>query len=515
MKSTRWKASLLCLSMMLVLALLLPGCTGKTTDAQDPGALVPVHLKSSLDLGAVEVVLFMYSTVDEKRSEEMMKLVTQQINKQRNISMQLQITYINTPDMPDDYVRERTAAGKPPQIAETPYWGRSKGLPSPLRLNEAIDLYGPNLMRQIPAKEWENWKVGDSIAAIPVMVEKISPCVYAKRSMLEAYGWQVPKNEQEFESLLQAAKAAGLCAIGAQPGKWPTQWFGIGKEDRAWLDKDGKVHPIEESAEYNAYLDTLRRWYDAGYYSTGDDDNRQVLLGVGNMDSVYGDKDAVPLPVISMAGIQPAAATVDRSFTAFECYSKPEALVTLLDWTYEDQENHTLISKGVKDTDWFAVGDNGYVWEKSADSSPYLGTKWGFQFDLAMDGFGGRPIYGCINTEGARQARIYAQAAEKPSRFLSIAQVDMLYALPDTTLYKVTDPPSQLALPVIPTQTPSTPAYQYTHGEISREDYDKLLAERLANRMTDPDPYLDLLQRILDKSYDPLSDMCQPVKADH
>ena len=265
------------------------------------------------------------------------------------------------------------------------------------------------------------------------------------------------------------------------------------------------MHPLTDSPEYDAYLNTMRRWHDAGYFmDPPKEGDTNYLFSSGYWATLAEDDNLVPLPLISMAGLQAVAAPAYGSRFVFESFSKPEAVVTLLDWVYEQPGNHELISKGEKEKDYRIIGDSGGYQLLGRDQ--YEHSQWGLQVYLSMDGFNGHPIADCHNPEGIRQSIAYQEAATRPSRFLSIPSPIRRYALPGTALRMAVDPAARPAEENMPA---TSLADDYVQGNITWEQYDQLMKAQ-------PDRWaqacVDILQRMLDKTYDPPEDMYKPAE---
>ncbi len=456
---------------------------------------VELRQPEELDMGDVTILYGGYwsNGVDEKRSEEILELVCRSILRQRNIAMKL--GFVRSEYALIEEAQQRIAAGNPPQIYVRAFNDRPEKLfPPMLRLNDAIDTFGPNLSK-IPEWGWARCKIGNDIVAVPSVGLALERTMAADKQAMDGHGWAVPATAHQFEELLRSAKEAGLRPI--DNGDVPSEWFGYDRSAWAWRDGDGTLRSIYESPQYLDYIDALRRWTAAGYLEQQPEaDDGKWLFRCVFLHDIAAKDNLEPLPVLSL-GSQPAFARNPWSeLYTFESYDKPETLVTLLDWAYENEDNHALIARGELDKDWEPVGDMGY---RLLNDNPYF-KKWELQEFLAMDGFLGNPVHGCTNDTGLRQAIDLQQQGAGSNAFLSPPAATERYALPNTALLA--------SWQLQPSDEFLNAESEYIAGLIDRDAFDKLRKEAIENCK----PRLELLKQMLDGSYDPLmQDMYKPT----
>ncbi len=485
----------------LAMAAALCACTPSPAAQGVPPPAEPLRVEvrqpKELDMGDVTILYGGYwsNGVDEKRSEEILELVCRSILRQRNIAMKL--GFVRSEHALVEEAQQRIAAGNPPQIYVRTFNDRPEKLfPPMLRLNDAIDTFGPNLSK-IPEWGWARCKIGDDIVAIPSVGLALERTTAANKHAMDAHGWAVPTTAEQFEELLRSAKDAGLRPI--DNGAIPPEWFGYDQSAWAWQDGDGSLRSIYESPQYTDYIDTLHRWTAAGFLGQQPevDDGKWLFRSVFLRD-IATDADLEPLPVLSL-GSQPAFARSPWSeLYTFESYDKPEALVTLLDWAYENEDNHSLVARGETGKDWEPLGNKGY---RLLNDDPYF-IKWELQEFLAMDGFLDNPVRCCTNDSGLRRAIELQEQGEGGNAFLSPPTVTERYALPNTALLA--------AWQFRPSDEFLNAEGEYIAGLIDHDAFDKQREKAIEACK----PRLELLSQMLEKSYDPLKDMYKPFAGD-
>lgn len=159
---------------------------------------------------------------DTDRCAIILRSVCDHIEQQRNIRMNLKLNYVEDVDA---YVRGY-AAGVMPEMAISDR-ASNKEMPSMLRLNESLEKYGPYLKSKIPEDVWEQNKIADSIVVIPMLFSPYLSVPIVNKTMLKRYDWPMPTTLEEFESLLQKAKEAGLRPINSEFPYFAPELFGI------------------------------------------------------------------------------------------------------------------------------------------------------------------------------------------------------------------------------------------------------------------------------------------------
>ena len=506
--------------LFFCMVLTLPiGCTPSAAQTAapiaPPTAPASIRQAETLELGDVQILTYGYWSdliTDDKRAQQILQLVNTQILRQRNVSMKL---ILKREEIPYKAMAVGVAAGDPPEIIIRTYNDNPDKLaPSPLRLNETIDAYGPGLMSAIPANGWDRCKIGDSIVALPSMGLYLSPSLCINGELLARNGWEIPQTADDLEVLLTQAKAAGIRPLDGDMRNAFAPCFGLDLSAWGFQDDDGKVLPLRDCAEYDAWVEQMRAWNQAGYFqeavdlsgNTIDDDN--FVLSSRWWYELGKSTKLIALPLLPLGKAQPlssAPAIAERY--AFESYDKPEALVTLMDWVYSSAENHDLIARGEKGIDYELLGTSGYqlIKDGQPDSAHGLygqNNQWELQEILSMDAFRDNRIRGCVNEQNVRKAIGFQEAALRPSKFIKLPSVTERYARPGTALYEAWHPVFDEKAPVV-----DPPESDYINGLISRAEYDQRRTELSELK----DSRLDLLQAWLNKAYDPYKDMYVPT----
>ncbi len=363
---TRLLALLLALVLAVPLALPLAGCKAETPDA--PAFLsedeIPVKATGTLELGEVQILCgtpskeYGVPPIDGRRQNQLIERLEQTILKQRNIDMDIVLERGGSWSF-YQHAMEMVAAGDLPEIVLIYDYERTQESTAqtlaPVALDDAVNLYGPNLAK-LPDTALAGCRIGDQLVALPQIWSALDTPVL-NLQVLEQQGWDAPETLEGLEALLAKAKEAGIQPIAEMTYNIEGRLlpFANVRNPQVLRAEDGTLLPFYRTAVFQQATDLIKGWWDAGYFPQ---DNAQhegyaylansdwlmTVVDLSNAATVKGAR-LVPLSLtgaqgLTLGGLSNVCASV------FEAYDKPEALVTLMDWSVSKLENHLFMAYG-------------------------------------------------------------------------------------------------------------------------------------------------------------------------
>ena len=318
---------------------------------------------------------------------------------------------------------------------------------------------------------------------------------------------------EDLAALLQLAKDAGIQPIiGLPTGMVNLLLPEAAQPGYACRQEDGTVLPLWRSEIFRQTVDFVKEWQDAGYFA----DRRMMAdtdyLLQPNWLLSYARASAATLPGVdllplTLQGQQGIAFggmnTVSGRAFKYAC-DKPEALVTLMDWTLAKTENNSLMQFGQEDKDYKLVDENTvrrlverYDWVTQSFAASWL-------YPLPMEDCANPGLVTEIN-----------EAVSKAQELRS-SQGRGLVSLPQNTK-RFAKPGSELAnaWECVPDACGVIAEVRFIDGldwqEMEQPDGTKPIRvvrfQSLQEYDAEAAPYLKLLQAWLDGGYNPLADM--------
>lgn len=457
------------------------------------------------DFGIVRMIFDRSSGIDPEREYAILKLVSASIKKQRNISMELRVVE-NSAGEPAGQLAKMIAAGDPPEIVQRSpndieINGFDKAAHPPLRLNEAIDEYGPNIIK-IPDNCWEWSKVGDVIYSIPT-AQAIFYTLVANEKTMKKYGWTIPASFIEFEDMLAEAKRIGLEPIRGFPYD-VRSWFGIPSglvyalnPPCLYSDEDGNLHPLCQMPEFYQYMETMRRWGESGYIVNPPLEGGADYSGDGWLFSVsypelLGKTEGIePVPLLAATASGPTAQQPFYPIYSFESYHNPEALVAFMDWVLDSEENNKLAVLGEEGVEYKMTGPGTY--ERLDDS-------WEWAYYFFCYGMFDWPPLNAPNAEAVHMVIADMERYAAPGKFYSLPLYSMRYAVPGSELAQAWAGERQYESKM------NIATALCCAGEMTLDEY---TVELEKNRELS-EKYIRLTQAYMNREYNPESDLYVP-----
>ncbi len=503
--------------------------TGCTKEEVPPNFLnqgeIPVKMAEPLDLGVVQMVFpARYSdpsqpSFDYKAQERILTLVENAIGKERNIKMELEPVYADDSTGTAALAVELSAAGDPPEIVsgvDTLGSGQVQQMPAPLALNDAIEKYGPNLAK-VPALQMEPCRIGDRVLSLPLIFERIYVPTLNRKAM-EQYGWQQPETLEDLTALLKLAKDAGIQPImGLPEGMVSLMLPETARPGYVHRQEDGSLLPLWRSGLFRQAVDLVKGWVDAGYFpkrTTMSADHLDylsqsnwLLSYVSSSAATIPGTDLIPLALPSAQGLVfGGVETLSARAFLYAC-DKPEALVTLLDWSLAKGENNSLMTFGEEGTDYKLVDKNTVqrLTERFDWVTQYFTSAW--YYPLPMENCANPGLVAEIN----RTARnVQDLRALQEQGFVSLPQNTRRYAKPGSQLANAWETIPDASMVISMVRLMDGLEWQEMEQPDGAKHISIIRFQSLKEYDEEAAPYLKLLKAWLDGGYDPLADMVTP-----
>lgn len=520
------RTRLLALLLALVLAVPLAGCKAKTSDA--PAFLreeeIPVKATETLKLGEVQILCSTPTNdvstppIDGRRQSLLIERLEQTILKQRNIDMDIVLERVSGRHY--THALQMVASGDLPEIVhvfdrERTHDPQAQTL-APVALDDAVNLYGPNLAK-VPDAALTGCRIGGQLVSLPRLWPSFDMPVL-NLQVLEQHGWDAPETLEELDALLAKAKDAGIQPIDEMA-------YNIEIELLPFLNiwnpqvlraEDGTLLPFYRTALFQQATDLIKGWWDAGYFPK-DNSQHEGFAYLANSDWLMTAVGLTSAATVKGARLLPLSLTGEQGLTlggpsnvsaaVLEAYDKPEALVTLMDWSLSKLENHLFMTYGQEVEDYKQVDDNRL--EAVGDAYDRFTTLFDASWKYPL------PLMDC---ESPKLVSAYQQAAaetlqaREDSNWVSLPSGALRYAdstgdlanalaqLPDT-ITVCSDLITDRVEAGLDWGTLEYPPAEGDEGRVSAG----LAAYDVAY-----EPYLRLLQSWLNGSYDPTGDMVTP-----
>ena len=526
--------------VIVMLCLLLAACTapGGAVSAPPSGPPVAHDPKNArqtekLDLGRVRIYPRVgHYDLFHDREKEILELVAKKLKDDRNISMAPEIFYVSSAmdADPDHAMRVALESGDGPEIVIWQNYAKADPVAAqwmPLKLDDAIDKYGPNLRGSndpggvatglVPEDCWADCKVGNATVAIPAWTNNRAGLI-ANQAELDALGAEVPTTIEELEALMGKAKEQGVKFISDGIEHELSSWYGLSGLQRV----NGKLRSGYTQPAYTDYLNRLLNWQKNGWFIYRGDNSANnyqppakpndpwLFRSADNYpenSSPYSQryfKNAVAVPPIDLSGRGDGLSSIHQVQWLFQSYNKPEALVSLLDWALSDGANENLLHWGVEGEDYVVNADGTRrvqsVEANAMDYHTWSTLAWGFGFTGL---FGPDPEDGTPQefTKALGQLEQYARDTARPSDISGLPQLAFLYTRPGSQLEAARHAMTAYA------QSMGHAERDVLSGNITVQDFQQAAIDGEKGIQG----YIALLEGVEAGTYDPVTDMYQPA----
>ncbi|QCT03693.1 ABC transporter, solute-binding protein [Paenibacillus algicola] len=374
------KLSLLSLSLIMVLSVFLAACgskdsgTGAAGTSSEGAAVQSDGTVDSSKLEPVKLKMFMIGP-----NQKDLPLVQEEINKYltEKINATLELSMIDWGDY-SQRMQVITSSGENYDIAFTSSWAfdylpnAAKGAFKPL--NELLEQYGQGIIDVLDPRFLEGTKVNGVNYGIPANKELAQQFVWRfNKKYLDKYNLDISNvtTLEDLEPLLKTIKEnepADVTPLAVAKGFKPYMPFDFVLGDEIpigmYIDtKDFKFVNILESPELKSALDTMRKYYKAGYVR----EDIATLDGIDNMKTgkwlvdreitqpyaELGWSRSAGYDIVTRPMQDPIIYTGSAagSMMAISSYSKnPERAMMFLNLLNTDEKLRNMIQYGIEDT---------------------------------------------------------------------------------------------------------------------------------------------------------------------
>ncbi|OCT12788.1 hypothetical protein A8709_32600 [Paenibacillus pectinilyticus] len=249
-------------------------------------------------------------------------------------------------------------------------------------INAALDKYGQNIKKSLPAEMWK--EVTDSkgnIWGIPKTAPANLYPVWIRKDWLTKLNLPEPKTLEDLEKIMQAFKDKDpdgngkddTIVLGMDGGMGQLkQEFAGGFVDQGannWLDPvDKKIKPIEVNPGYKDLIAKMADWYNKGYiykeaFGTFNPEDlfKTNRLGIwtgwySRATLIAGPKAGIDYTPYWLTGpkgkLDTVTAYADQAFVVPKQSKNVEAVIRFIDWEFKSQDNYLTSYFGIKDRDW-------------------------------------------------------------------------------------------------------------------------------------------------------------------
>lgn len=290
------------------------------------------------------------------------------------------------------------------------HWDRYKDAIIPL--NDLLEEHGPAIKEAWTEENWQSVTDKDGqIWGIPRHTPTAAYPLWIRSDWLDSLNLEMPTTLDELEQVLKAFKENDPDGNG-QDDTIPllTDYegvtmaftggfteYGYGK----WLDDDGKIKPAELAPGFKEFLEKMADWYQKGYiykesFSQYDVVEQLSTNRVGTTATWYSGvtlhtpriKESIPEMEYALvegitgpAGvIQSATPGQSTGMLITKKAENPEAIIKLINWQYENLDNHISMQYGLKGEAWDWADEEQFNIE-TLDGTAYAGE---FQLSLGL-----------------------------------------------------------------------------------------------------------------------------------
>lgn len=489
--------------LFILMQLLLSSCSSPmNTGPNNDNNKVPIA-KPPLELGTIRILVDRTSQVSHEKETVLLDAIATQINNQYNISMNLEAVYSDN-GIPADMLVKMYAANDPPEIVIRSWYdvdalGFNQQVPAPLVLNGYISEYGKNLDR-IPEYCWELSKIGKDIVSIP-SVQALFYELVANKDVMDAYHWDMPTNLDEFNDLLKKAKDNGIIPMKNFPISVKA-WFNIPtntyrKCSYMYYDTNNELQSCYLMPEYLIYIETVYQWLHSGYIdftpSLSDtiDENDNWLFCTTYPEKLGEADGVIPVPNISVVMNAPITHKPNSPVFCFESYRNPIALVVLLNWLIENEDNYRLVMLGEENADYVMTGNRTYE---------IINKSWTWKDYFSMYGTYNWTLLNSPNVNAVNYSISEMENYSSDDGFYTLPLVSERYAVPGSNLAIAWEKEKEYEIRM------EQATMDYLMKKITIEEY--------TNKAKDNYPlvakYKQLLEGFINKTYKPEQDMYIP-----
>ena len=268
------------------------------------------------------------------------------------------------------------------------HWSELKAMNAIKPLNEALDMYGPNIKALMGDAFKATMDSNGTIWGIPRKEEFPTGFVPTiRKDWLEKFGMEPPETMEQFEAYMEAVLTKNPSGNGLNneipllPG-W--KWGGltnfhpyfVGVAGDRYLDEaDGKIKPVIINPGYKDMLIKIREWYKKGYlykefFVIQDAQFAELILsdrvgttagwyssGLGQteeMRKVNPNVQFIPLPVLRDGKAQafPSNAIYSPELVVSSTSTNTEDVIKYLDWLMSSMDNYILAKYGIEGEHW-------------------------------------------------------------------------------------------------------------------------------------------------------------------
>lgn len=443
------------------------------------------------------------SHVTQEKEDRIFSLISSQIEKQCNVTMNLDAIYSDNGG-PGDMLVKMYTANDPPEIVIRSWYdinalGFNQHVPSPLKLNDAISRYGLNLTK-IPEYCWEMSKIGNDIVSIP-SVDAVFYELVANKKVIDKYHWTLPTTLVGFNDLLKKVKDNGITPIKNFPISVKA-WFGIPFNtymqcSYMYYDARNELQSCYQMPEYYDYIRTMNQWIHAGYIDSTPPEsdelncnenwlfNTTYSLKIGETDGV------ISVPNMAFEKNAPITNKPLSPIYCYESYHNPDGVVVLMNWLIDNEDNYMLMTQGEKDVDFEVTGDKTYK---------VIHDPWAWRDCFLMYGAFSWTFSNCPNLDAVNSAISEHERYSASEGFFSLPFVSKRYAVTGSQLAIAWENEREYESMM------EQASMQYIGGAITIDEYSLKAKENYPLIAT----YKQLLTGYLEKSYNPEKDMLIP-----
>jgi len=329
-------------------------------------------------------------------SADGLKAVQDELNKQlTSLNVTLELTPVDYGDY-QQKMQMVIASGEPYDLCFTANWFNSylnnanKGAFAPL--DDLIQQYGPDLLKNIAQFGWDAIKVSGKIYAMPNRQNSsMTEGLYVRKDLADKYGFnpqgiiKTDDLEKFFDQIKKGDPDIYPAYVDANY-KWPVMLTTYGFEEMTGRNIPGAYRLGDtsfqlvnqfETPEFKTYVEMMKRWNDKGYirkdsatYSTSGEIPKDLQAGkfataqtgyiaphVSNMAKAMFDNKYDVIPAITSKSWN-IGTLLQSSLTAVSINSKnKERAVMLFNQVYKDPKLYNTILYGVEGKNYNKVGD--------------------------------------------------------------------------------------------------------------------------------------------------------------
>jgi len=309
-------------------------------------------------------------------------------------------------------------------------WNDYKGMITPL--DDLLGQYGPNILRMNLEKNWATMKDWEGTTwgypRLGMMGHTYFP--FVRSDYLDEMSMEVPKTWDELETYQEGVHEAHPDSYVVMDSRGNLMMNTLGaftEYGRSnWVDDDGLLSPPELQPGYRDWVETMRRWWEAGWVfqeSFTSADWRALLkakqvgtwLGWYSRVTIWwGDKsggikrdlggDDEPADFTfydAMTGPKGHLVTVNAGSTSAYMIPRkskhPEAVIKVMDWFYsglpDDLDQVNTANLGLQGSDWEWVNKEELKYRSLVDADAACEAKYAGDFGM-VKGMGTEPYTG-------------------------------------------------------------------------------------------------------------------------